>query len=155
MFLNILFTLVELKLVSYSLLLSAPTTIDCRGTVVHVTTPGTIIQSPNYPKDYMNYQDCKAVVRFTQRQKVFVEFIAFSVELSRYGYNCKYDWLEIRDGKDSSANLLAKKCGYQLPPPIYSTGNTLYLHFHTDGSRTRSGFQLRVKYPPGMHHFLE
>ena len=127
--------------------------MDCGGAFVHVTTPETIIQSPNYPKDYPNNQDCKAVVKFTQGQRVSVEFLAFSVEYGCCG--CRHDWLEIRDGSDSSANRLAKKCGSHLFPPIYSTGNTLYLHFHTDRSKTRSGFQLRVQHAPGMHHFLE
>ena len=102
----------------------------------------------------MNNQDCKAVVKFAKGQRVSVEFQAFSVEDRWTRWSCRYDWLEIRDGSDSSANLLAKKCGNQPPPPIYSTGNTLYLHFHTDHSKTRSGFQLRVQHAPGIHHFL-
>ena len=109
----------------------------------------------------MNNQDCKAVVKFAQGQRVSVEFLAFSVEWeNRWSRkdswkNCRYDWLEIRDGSDSSANLLAKKCGNQLSPTIYSTGNTLYLHFHTDHSTRDTGFQLRVKHAPSMHYFLE
>ena len=134
-------------------LLSAPITIDCGGDVTQVANPDTIIQSPNYPNDYLNNLDCKAVVKFAFWQTVIVEFLAFNVEPSN---NCTYDWLEIRDGLDSSADLLtSRKCHQnQTLTPLESTGNTLNLHFHTDSSETRSGFQLRVR-TPGMHYFFE
>ena len=144
--------MLKLEVIFVFFLLLAPITIDCEGTVTQVTIPETIIQSPNYPNDYLNNQDCKAVVKFAQGQKVFVEFLAFNVEPHT---NCSYDWLEIRDGIDSNANLLAsRKCENQTLAPIESSGNTLHLHFHTDNSQTRSGFQLRV-HNRGMHFFLE
>ena len=124
-------------------LFSATITIDCGGTTTQVTTPETTIQSPNYPSNYPHDLDCTAVVQFAQGQRVSVEFLAFNLESDS---TCRFDWLEIRDGSDSTADLLSTRlCGEQLFAPITSTGNTLYIQFHTDGSVTKSGFQLKVK----------
>ena len=118
------------------------------GPATQITTPETIIQSPNYPNDYPNARDCAAVVQFGQGQRVSVEFLAFNLEPHN---RCVYDWLEIRDGNNAGADLLSTRlCGEQLFAPITSTGNTLHIHFHTDGSVTKSGFQLKVKI--GKHH---
>ena len=35
-------------------------------------------------------------------------------------------------------------CGSTIPPPIISKRNELLLHFHSDGTETRSGFELMV-----------
>ena len=136
----------------YFLLFSATVTMDCSGVIggpgTQITAPETIIQSPNYPNNYPNARDCTAVVQFAQGQRVSVEFLAFNLEPHN---RCVYDWLEIRDGSDSSADLLSTRlCGEQLFAPITSTGNNLHIHFHTDGSVTKSGFQLKVKI--GKHH---
>ena len=132
---------------------SATITIDCNligGPATQITTPETTIQSPNYPNDYPNGRDCSAVVQFALGQRVSVEFLAFNLESDS---TCRFDWLEIRDGSDSSADLLSTRlCGEQLVAPITSTGNTLHIQFHTDHSRTKSGFQLKVKI--GRHHSL-
>ena len=120
------------------------------GPGTQITTPETIIQSPNYPNNYPNARDCTAVVQFAQGQRVFVEFLAFNLEPHN---RCVYDWLEIRDGNNAGADLLSTRlCGEQLFAPITSTGNTLHIQFHTDHSRTKSGFQLKVK--NGRHHSL-
>ena len=75
-------------------------------------------------------------------QRVYVESLAFNVERND---NCTFDWLEIRDGNDSNADILgSRKCGNNIFDPIVSTGNTIHLHFHTDGLERRSGFQLQV-----------
>ena len=117
------------------------------GPATQITTPETILQSANYPLDYRNNLDCAAVVQFEQEQRVSVEFLAFNLEPHN---RCVYDWMEIRDGSNAGADLLSTRlCGEQLFAPITSTGNTLYIQFHTDGSVTKSGFQLKLKI--GMH----
>ena len=131
------------------------TTIDCGGTITNVNTPETIIQSPNYPDIYPSNKDCKALIEFQPGQKVSIEFFAFSIEAND---NCQYDWLEIRDGSDSSAKLIGSKmCGDCTAPhgcaPIASSGNTLHISFHSDGSQERKGFQLKIK--TGMSFILK
>ena len=95
-----------------------------------------------YPNNYPNNQDCTSIVTFPQGQRIYVEFNAFNIESHS---RCVYDWLEIYDGDSTSANLLSSRmCGDQIPSPLTSSGNTLFIKFHTDGSVQRSGFQLTV-----------
>lgn len=42
-----------------------------------------------------------------------------------------YISLQIRDGNSSSDNLLGNLCGYQIPNPIFSYGNELWLKAKT------------------------
>ena len=138
-------------------LLSASIDIDCGGTVAQVTTPGSVIQTPDFPSDYLNNQDCKAVIQLAQGERVLIEFLSFNVPFSG-SMDCPYDWLEIRDGNDSNADLLLKACYEKKPSTIVSSGNSLHLHFHSDHKSSKvfssSGFLLKVR-TPGMQYFFE
>ena len=60
------------------------------------------------------------------------------------GNKCKYDYLEVSNGKTrDSANQIAKLCGTELPKPITSGGPHLFLKFHSDSSMAFKGFKLR------------
>ena len=107
-----------------------------------MTVPGTVIISPNHPSDYDSNQNCRTVIRFTPGQTVLLQFLSFNLESSS---TCSYDYLQIRDGDTESANLIGSRlCGDQIPNQIVSSGNTLYMSFHTDRETVRSGFKLRV-----------
>jgi len=54
--------------------------------------------------------------------------------------NCVYDFVEVRDGIDSSSPLLGKYCGYRIPDDIRSSTNQLYVKFVSDGSVQKEGF---------------
>ena len=54
--------------------------------------------------------------------------------------NCVYDYIEIRDGGDSSAEKIGAFCGYKMPDDIKSTSNQLYVKFVSDGSVQKAGF---------------
>lgn len=56
--------------------------------------------------------------------------------------DCVYDHLEIRDGGNKNANVLAMLCGYNLPAPIKSTSNQIYIKFFSDDSVMKRGFSL-------------
>ena len=60
------------------------------------------------------------------------------------GWNCFYDYLEIRDGDSGNSTLLGRYCGdsSQTPDPILSSYNHLYMTFVTDGSVQNRGFVL-------------
>ena len=126
--------------------------IDCeypRDTEIVVS--GTIIISQNYPDDYEHSKDCEITVRFHKR--VRITFLDFQVEQST---SCGYDYLTIFDGPTSSSSQIGSKlCGIQdpVPAPIQSTGNSMTLIFHTDGSVTRSGFKLRAT--PGKYEIVK
>jgi len=135
-------------------ILSAPNDTDryvapC-GTVV--TESDAILKSKNYPLQYPKNESCQWVIQYEKGEKVKLEFTAFDVELSK---ECVSDWIEIRDGPDSNAPLIGGKgkdvwpnsdkiCGFDLPGPIISTSNSLFIRFITypigDHNR-RTGFR--------------
>lgn len=49
---------------------------------------------------------------------------------------------QIRDGGLPTSPSLGKFCGTSLPPPVFSTGNELFVHFVTDPSVPNDGFRL-------------
>lgn len=47
---------------------------------------------------------------------------------------------QVRDGGEEDSNLIIRACGLNLPEPITSSGNQLYVLFHSDYSVSRPGF---------------
>ena len=110
--------------------------------------------SPNYPSLYDNRLDCQVTIRFSDSPSVLIEFEStFNIESHS---SCGWDYLEVRDGPSASSNVIGSKlCGDldPVPTPIQSTGNSMTLIFHTDGSVTRSGFKIRAT--PGGYEILK
>ncbi len=61
--------------------------------------------------------------------------------------SCAYDYLEVYDGSSTSAPLIGKYCGTDLPGPFKSTNadHALTFKFHSDGSATRTGWKAAVR----------
>ena len=116
-------------------------TIDCDSPYdTEVTTPGTLIQSPNYPSSYEPGKDCRTTITFSNR--ILLRFLYFDVEEVA---DCDYDYLIIYDGPDdSSSQIETKLCGNTNPTEIESSGTTIHILFHTDSSEQRGGFQIQV-----------
>ena len=53
---------------------------------------------------------------------------------------CQYDYVEIFDGKSANAPNLGKYCGGNMPGPIRSSTNELYLRFISDQTVSHTGF---------------
>ena len=69
--------------------------------------------------------------------------------------NCKYDYIQIRDGVADNAPELGKYCGRKLPKPLKSSGNRLVVRFVSDTQSTRRGFKLEWKaVTPGICFLL-
>ena len=68
---------------------------------------------------------------------VIFAFTAFNVESES---SCAYDSVSIFDGDTTNDPSLARYCGYDIPTPVVTSGNTGTLLFVTDGSSTRGGF---------------
>ena len=54
--------------------------------------------------------------------------------------SCKYDHIEIRDGGDARSTKFGKFCGEKLPTNIKSTGNQLFVRFHSNSRGRKKGF---------------
>ncbi|CAL4091433.1 unnamed protein product [Meganyctiphanes norvegica] len=98
------------------------------------------IESPNYPGNYPADQDCYWSVTANEYSAITVSFEHFDID----SYN--NDYLEIRDGIDSGAPLITRISGSYGDNPdieeIISTGNSLYVYFHSDYDYQYSGFKL-------------
>lgn len=62
---------------------------------------------------------------------------------------CLYDYLEVRDGSTTNADLISRLCGNTRPSTQHSTGSSMLLRFRTDTSVTHKGF--KAKYSKGKH----
>ena len=54
---------------------------------------------------------------------------------------CRFDRVELFDGRDNSSARLSKSCGSSLPSPVYSSASRyMYMQFKSDSSVTDKGF---------------
>lgn len=56
-----------------------------------------------------------------------------------------YLCLQLKEGPDNAApdrELMSKRCGSEIPGPIHSSKNHVYVHFVTDSFYSLSGFRL-------------
>jgi hypothetical protein len=60
-------------------------------------------------------------------------------------FGCDYDYVEVRDGGDETSTLLNKVCGSLPPNTIQSTGNKMFVKFHSDTSDVGKGFSASFK----------
>ncbi|BFZ22426.1 hypothetical protein BsWGS_25465 [Bradybaena similaris] len=98
-----------------------------------------VIESPNFPNPYNPLTNCTWVIEVPVGNTINVSFAAFQLENHP---NCQHDVLQIRDGGDSGARVLANLCGDHLPDPLQSTGHLMWLNFITDTYTAHDGFRL-------------
>ncbi|XP_060620780.2 inactive serine protease PAMR1 isoform X2 [Anolis sagrei] len=70
----------------------------------------------------------------------FVVELRFAMLSLEFDYMCQYDYVEIRDGDSVDSRIIKRFCGNDRPPPIRSTGTSLHVLFHSDGSKNFDGF---------------
>ncbi|VVC86370.1 unnamed protein product [Leptidea sinapis] len=93
---------------------------------------------------YYSGLDCVTVISGAEGTVVELTFIdMFHVE---YHPECKYDYLEIRDGLRGYAKLLDKVCGEAFPRQIRSTGPNVWLKFHSDDTIEYEGFRISINF---------
>ncbi|XP_001377380.2 cubilin [Monodelphis domestica] len=109
-----------------------------------------IIRSPGYPQsNYPNNMDCSYLITVRNDKVIELKFSDFTVALSTF---CSQDYFAVYDGPNTSAPLLGKFCGSQLPPNIKSTDNSLLLVFKTDVFETAKGWKLSFRETLGPQH---
>jgi hypothetical protein len=82
--------------------------------------------------NYFENGDCSYTVQVTGAVTVYLDFTAFDVAAG--------DTLYIYNGLNSTAPLLAKYSGNEIPPSLISTVGKIFLNFVTDGSDNSSGW---------------
>uniref|UniRef100_H2ZK53 CUB domain-containing protein n=1 Tax=Ciona savignyi TaxID=51511 RepID=H2ZK53_CIOSA len=106
-------------------------------------TPGStgLIKSPNYPSNYPKNTECKYRVNSgTSSNSIAFNFLAFNLEPNT---QCRFDYLQVFNGPTTILGSIGKYCGSTNPSTITRTTSYMSMKFKTDGSVTRSGFNVR------------
>ena len=91
--------------------------------------------SPSYPNYYPANTDCTYTISQPTGTVILLNFLSMDTEFYDYDYyddyvhdydEC-YDYLEIRDGPSKDSPLLDKLCGSDIPAPIQSSLNQLWM----------------------------
>nr|CAD7425032.1 unnamed protein product [Timema monikensis] len=57
--------------------------------------------------------------------------------------SCDCDYLEVHDGVSQYSDLIGRFCGNTAPPAFTSSSNKMWIHFVSDGTENRNGFQVQ------------
>ncbi|KAE8613612.1 hypothetical protein XENTR_v10007785 [Xenopus tropicalis] len=101
-----------------------------------------MIYSPNYPEPYPSLVTCNWIIKAPENNVVKLKFEDFNVE---YGNGCVYDSVEVYDGTEETL-LIARLCGYTLPLPVFSPGNTMLIRFKSDMENNYPGFKAKFNF---------
>ncbi|KAK7483589.1 hypothetical protein BaRGS_00025142, partial [Batillaria attramentaria] len=92
--------------------------------------------SPGYPSNYTSRTDCVWTISVEELRTVRLSFSEIRTPTS----NCRSDFIEVRDGTDSTDVRLASYCGYGVPDPLLSSGNNLYVEMASSSSSPMIAF---------------
>ncbi|NWR74432.1 CUBN protein, partial [Centropus unirufus] len=114
----------------------------CGGNIyVNDFNPSGYISSPNHPSNYPQHADCVWTITASNGHAIELQFEdQFYIEPSP---NCTSSYLEVRNGADSTAPIIAKLCGSSMPGLQRSSGTAMYLRFRSDSSATHVGFNAK------------
>ncbi|XP_070850255.1 neuropilin-2a isoform X2 [Chaetodon trifascialis] len=101
------------------------------------------ITSPGYPLEYPPHQNCHWIITAPEPSQRIVLNFNPHFEIERL--DCKYDFIEIRDGASDAADVLGRHCSNIAPAPIISSGPSLQIRFVSDYAHQGAGFSLRYE----------
>ncbi|KAM8971861.1 ovochymase-1 [Pelodytes ibericus] len=102
------------------------------------------ISSANYPALYPRLTTCHWIIEAPEGKIIKLTFEDFAVEIQK---DCAYDHVSVYDD-GSESRLLARLCGFTLPPPVLSPKNTMLIHFSTDQENNYPGFKAHFNFLP-------
>ncbi|XP_076437271.1 cubilin-like isoform X2 [Babylonia areolata] len=110
---------------------------ECGG---DLTTSSGTITSPNYPGQYPHRRSCTWRITVQQGRRITLTFNDLGLERSSSRRWCFWDYVEVVNGQYGDSPSMGRFCGDTLPDPVQSSGNTMTVRFHTDGSVSNRGF---------------
>ncbi|XP_058878367.1 CUB and sushi domain-containing protein 3 isoform X1 [Acipenser ruthenus] len=93
------------------------------------------IESPGFPYGYPNGANCTWVIVAEEQNRIQITFQSFAIEE-------EYDFLSLYDGHPHPANFRTRLTGFQIPPPITSTGAVFSLRLTSDFAVSAHGFKV-------------
>ena len=92
-------------------------TTSCGG---NYFTDSGVIRSPGYPnRNYPPQRDCVWVIEAQNGRQIVLNVTDFLLES---GSNCRFDFLEIHNGREERSPLIGKFCGSTIPKTITAHG---------------------------------
>lgn len=90
---------------------------------------------------YEGNSQCAWLIRTNETKVLNVTFSKFELEDSA---ECRFDFLQINDGRSAASPVIGRFCGSRAPlgGHIITTRNQLYLWFKSDNSTSKEGFEL-------------
>ncbi|KAL8573023.1 hypothetical protein ACOMHN_010453 [Nucella lapillus] len=108
------------------------------GGVLHATTDGELF-SKNYPQNYPPSSNCTwLITSVNSMDRITVTFTHLDIETTD---GCRDDYLQVLNGNDDSSPVMGRYCGDIVPTPITSSGNNMFLFFHSDHAIQATGFR--------------
>ncbi|KAK3707305.1 hypothetical protein QZH41_014811, partial [Actinostola sp. cb2023] len=104
---------------------------------VTITDKSGYISSPSYPKIYPTNQDCIWLINSGLGYIVTLEFEAFKMETHK---DCKFDFLEVRQGTTDKSPLKGLFCAAVAPPKLTTIG-PMRIRFKSDSDNEFLGFK--------------
>lgn len=101
-----------------------------------------MIKSPRFPRQYPPNRNCTWIIHVDNGMQVRLNFPVFKIEPKSIVNGQCYDYLEIRNGRQSNSPLIGIFCGNDPMPEIVSHSNYLFLRFISDLSLQNYGFKL-------------
>lgn len=106
------------------------------------------LTSPNYPFSYPSNQDCLFNITASANLVIHLTFTHFHLEgRALHSNQCLNDYLIVivvdRQGRE---HVGERYCGDQLPEPLHTMQNLVYIRFHSSHTDEYSGFRLRYQF---------
>ncbi|XP_034142652.1 CUB and sushi domain-containing protein 3 [Esox lucius] len=93
------------------------------------------IESPGFPYGYPNGANCTWVIVAEENNRIHIVFQSFAVEE-------EYDFLSLYDGHPHPTHFRTRLTGFQIPPPVTSTGSIFSLRLTSDFAVSAHGFKI-------------
>lgn len=105
------------------------------------TEESGVISYPDAVSAYYHNSKCAWLLKTNHTKVLNITFTKFHIEPSQ---DCRYDWLQIHDGRSSASHTIGRFCGDKFPKGgnIISSHNQLYLWFRSDNTNAHEGFEL-------------
>ncbi|CAK1578706.1 unnamed protein product [Parnassius mnemosyne] len=112
----------------------------CGGTLTSISGS---ISSPNYPDNYNENAECFYRIVTSSGSRIRISFTELDLEKTP---NCRDDYIEIFDGRDTNAVSLGKHCSMSsILSNIVTTTNYAYIKFRSDIYLGGKGFLLNYE----------
>ena len=112
----------------------------CSGTTTLNTADYGTISDGSGTNNYCNNSNCSWLIQPPNATSITLNFTAFDLEQASVDGITIYDVVEVYDGTSSSATLLNKFFGNNIPPAVTSTSGSMFIKFTSSISGTYQGW---------------